>query len=222
MGWSVQRREALARTVVAGPPRPRGSLSFPPCGDRSPGTGPSRRPCGFLCCTLSPDHFHSSGSNEALPSAEKAPYREEIPGGASNSLRLLWAGRARPQHLSAVPRFGFGGLVHHGIIPGGQYCDGASPPYWPAVRVHCFGVSPPHWPAVHVHCFRTWAFCLEQDWLGLSLRPHHLPAVWLGTFAAGSLCFCHFDHLSGLGVERDGWQPGCRGWRRVSGALWPC
>lgn len=222
MGWSVQRREALARTVVAGPPRPWGSLSFPPCGDRSPGTGPSRRPCGFLCCTLSPDHFHSSGSNEALPSAEKAPYREEIPGGASNSLRLLWAGRARPQHLSAVPRFGFGGLVHHGIIPGGQYCDGASPPYWPAVRVHCFGVSPPHWPAVHVHCFRTWAFCLEQDWLGLSLRPHHLPAVWLGTFAAGSLCFCHFDHLSGLGVERDGWQPGCRGWRRVSGALWPC
>lgn len=83
-----------------------------------------------LCCSLSPDHFHSSGSNEALPSAEKAPYLEEILGGTSDNLGLLCVGRARTQHLSAVPSFGFGGLVHHGITPGGLYCDRGLPSAW--------------------------------------------------------------------------------------------
>lgn len=38
-GGVCRGREALARTVLAGPPRPRGSLSFPPRRDLSPGAG---------------------------------------------------------------------------------------------------------------------------------------------------------------------------------------
>lgn len=38
-GGVCKGREALARMVVAGPPRPRGSLSFPPRRDLRPGAG---------------------------------------------------------------------------------------------------------------------------------------------------------------------------------------
>lgn len=140
-GGVCKGREALARMVVAGPPRPRGSLAFPPRGDLSPGTGPSHGPCGFLCCTLSPDHFHSSGSNEALPLAEKAPYLEEIP----VELPTISAscGLADPGHSTCLqfPALALVGWCTTGLLQEASTMTG--PPLHIGLLSVCIALGPP-------------------------------------------------------------------------------